>query len=46
MKWKLHLSGAKKLRALFKNEKFIVSRIENGEVAEDRISISNLINLD
>lgn len=39
-------SDEEKLRALFENEKFIVSRIENGELAQDRISISNLINLD
>ena len=38
-------SDEEKLRALFENEKFIVSRMVNGELAEDRISIINLINL-
>ena len=37
-------SDEEKLRALFENEKFIVSRTENDEVVQDIISISNLIN--
>lgn len=39
-------SNEEKLRALFENEKFIVSRTENDELAQDIISIGNLINLD
>lgn len=39
-------SDEEKLRALFENEKFIVSRGEKGELVEDRFSINNLINLD
>ena len=39
-------SDEEKLRALFENEKFTVSRTENDELMQDIISISNLINLD
>ena len=39
-------SDEEKLRALFENEKFIVSRMGDGELVEDRFSINNLINLD
>ena len=39
-------SDEEKLRALFENEKFIVSRTENDELMQDTIFISNLINLD
>ena len=39
-------SDEEKLRALFENEKFTVSRTENDELMQDMISISNLINID
>lgn len=39
-------SDEEKLRTLFENEKFIVSRMGNGKLAEDRLSINSLINLD
>ena len=39
-------SDEEKLKALFENEKFIVSRMGDGELAEDRFGINSLINLD
>ena len=39
-------SDEEKLRALFENEKFIVSRMRDGELAEDRFAINSLINFD
>ena len=39
-------SDEEKLKALFENEKFIVSRMGDGELAEDRFAINSLINID
>ena len=38
-------SDEEKLKALFENEKFIVSRMGDGELAEDRFTINSLINI-